>query len=174
MRSVRDVAGKCSSLPSDCSKACSLQMQQCRSMARWGWLSTGWVSAGCRDGLRAALSSSNALISRSPISVCSRRNTWKPRSPRPLPGRGEQRPAALAGAGRAGRGAQRDLTAAGGRPRSIDQDIGDRGRLVAVIAKPRGRVVGHHGSSSQEPGDRCRDVSAREGGAGLARSDWGP
>src|SRR4029453_15544685 len=58
---------------------------------------------------------------------------------------GVQRPAAVAAAGRAGRGAQRDLAGAVGRRRGGDQDVGDRGGPVAVAAKPRGRVVGHHG-----------------------------
>src|SRR4029453_9489750 len=69
-----------------------------------------------------------------------------------------------AAAGRAGRGAQRDLTGMVGRPRGGDQDIGDGRWLVAVVAKPRGRIVDHHG---EPPGSSWSPsaVSAR-GSAG--------
>jgi hypothetical protein len=71
-----------------------------------------------------------------------------------------QRPAAVAAAGRAGRGAQRDLTGTGGRPRGGDQDVGDRGRLVAVAAKPPGLVVGSpwRASWKQLAAARCARV----------------
>src|SRR4029453_6595852 len=80
---------------------------------------------------------------------------------------GVQRPAAPAGAGRAGRGAQRDLTGAGGRPGGGDQDVGDRGRLVAVGAKPRGRVVDHHGESSKEAAAGAGGAASRAGSSSL-------
>jgi hypothetical protein len=44
--------------------------------------------------------------------------------------------------------------------RGGDQDVGDRGWPVAVLAKPRGRVVDHHGESSKDAADRGYLVSA--------------
>src|SRR6266498_1006783 len=72
---------------------------------------------------------------------------------------GVQRPEAAAAARRAGRHTQRDIAGVVGRPPGGGQDVGDRGRLVAVAAKPPRLVVDHHGKSSQEAARRCRDVS---------------
>jgi hypothetical protein len=77
----------------------------------------------------------------------------------PRPGRRwVQRPAALAAAGRAGRGAQRDVAGVG-RPRGGDQDVGDGRWLVAVSAKPLRLVVDHHGECSKGVADRDAWVS---------------
>src|SRR5512133_621943 len=80
---------------------------------------------------------------------------------------GVKRPAAAAAAGRAGRGAQRNVAGVVGRPRGGDQDVGDRGWLVAVMAKPVRLVVDHHG---EPPGSSwpLSAVSAR-GSAGWGR-----